>query len=130
MASKNKKRKAKNSYLINGADKIDGKMKRILYFTKRQRVKNNRIEMEQIPKAAKWRNIKMNIDLSRFKVIHGERVVRALSLLHMEISDIPYHTAEIMKPKFIDVLIINSDGNLEIIHDEAWTFQFVPFLGE
>ncbi len=46
MASKNKKRKAKNSYLINGADKIDGKMKRILYFTKRQRVKNNRIEME------------------------------------------------------------------------------------
>ena len=29
----------------------------------------------------------MNIDLSRFKVIHGERVVRALSLLHMEISD-------------------------------------------
>ena len=46
MASKNKKRKAKNSYLINGADKIDGKMKRILYFTKRRRVKNNRIEME------------------------------------------------------------------------------------
>ena len=37
MASENKKRKAKNSYLISGADKLDGKMKRIMYYTKRQR---------------------------------------------------------------------------------------------
>lgn len=40
MASENKKRKAKNSYLHNGADKIDGKLKRVMYFTKRQRNKN------------------------------------------------------------------------------------------
>lgn len=40
MASENKKRKAKNSYLYNGADKIDGKLKRVMYFTKRQRNKN------------------------------------------------------------------------------------------
>lgn len=46
MASENKKRKARNSYLYNGADKIDGKMKRIFYFTKRQRIKNKRIEIE------------------------------------------------------------------------------------
>lgn len=46
MASENKKRKAKNSYLLNGADKIDGKMKRIMYFTKRQRAKNNQINHE------------------------------------------------------------------------------------
>ena len=39
MASENKKRKAKNSYLYNGADKCDIKMKRIMYFTKRQRNK-------------------------------------------------------------------------------------------
>ena len=37
MASENKKRKAKNRYLISGADKLDGKMKRIMYYTKRQR---------------------------------------------------------------------------------------------
>lgn len=37
MASENKKRKAKNSYLYNGADKIDGKLKRNMYFTKRER---------------------------------------------------------------------------------------------
>lgn len=40
MASENKKRKAKNSYLYNGADKIGGNLKREMYFTKRQRKKN------------------------------------------------------------------------------------------
>lgn len=39
MASENKKKKAKNSYLYNGGDKEDCKMKRIMYFTKRQRNK-------------------------------------------------------------------------------------------
>lgn len=42
MASKNKKRKAKNSYLTNGFDKHDGKWKRNAYFTKRQRNKNKK----------------------------------------------------------------------------------------
>lgn len=37
MASQNKKNKARNSYLYNGGDKSDMKMKRIMYFTKRQR---------------------------------------------------------------------------------------------
>lgn len=40
MASKNKKNKAKNSYLYNGADKLDGRLKKVMYFTKRQRNKN------------------------------------------------------------------------------------------
>lgn len=40
MASENKKHKAKNSYLNNGGDKLDDKMKRIMYFTKRQRNHN------------------------------------------------------------------------------------------
>lgn len=40
MASKNKKNKAKNSYIHNGGDKQDWIMKRFMYFTKRQRNKN------------------------------------------------------------------------------------------
>ena len=39
IASENKKRKAKNSYLTNGADKSDCKMKRYMYFTKRDRAR-------------------------------------------------------------------------------------------
>jgi len=37
MASNAKKHKAKNSYLENGADKKDLKLKRTMYFTKRNR---------------------------------------------------------------------------------------------
>lgn len=46
MCSENKKRKARNSYLINGGTKIDGKMKRTLYYRKRDRVENKKIELD------------------------------------------------------------------------------------
>ena len=39
MVSQNKKRKAKNSYLSNGGEKLDGQNKRTMYYTKRQRKK-------------------------------------------------------------------------------------------
>lgn len=39
MTSENKKRKAKNSYLYNGGEKYDCKMKKFMYFTKRMRRK-------------------------------------------------------------------------------------------
>ena len=34
----------------------------------------------------------------------------------------------IIKPKTIDVLAINEDGNLVSIMDEAWMFQFLPIV--
>jgi len=43
MTSQNKKKKARNSYFFSGADKTDIKMKRRLYYTKRQR---NKIKSE------------------------------------------------------------------------------------
>lgn len=36
----------------------------------------------------------------------------------------------VLKPKFIDMLAINEDGNIISIHDEAWTFQFIPIVGK
>lgn len=47
MASENKKRKAKNSYIINGGEKEDTKMKRIMYFNKLQRNKNKKIDFDE-----------------------------------------------------------------------------------
>ena len=47
MASQNKKRKAQNSYLSNGGEKLDGKNKRIMYYTKRQRKKLKSIEKQR-----------------------------------------------------------------------------------
>lgn len=45
MASLNKKRKAKNSYITNGWDKKDGKLKRHAYYTKHQRANNKKLEL-------------------------------------------------------------------------------------
>ena len=72
----------------------------------------------------------MDIDLSRFKVIHGDKVMNAVSLIGVEMGEIDdfEHRDITVKPKLIDVLAINEDGNLVSIMDEAWTFQFLPIV--
>lgn len=45
MASQAKKKKAKNSYIIDGAEKVRiGRLKRIFYYDKVQRLKNKKVE--------------------------------------------------------------------------------------
>ena len=46
MVYENKKRKARNSYLYNGGEKLDGNMKRIMYYTKRQRKRLKEMESD------------------------------------------------------------------------------------
>ena len=67
----------------------------------------------------------MNIDLSRFKVVCGEKVLNAVALLDAEICDIGNESRRI---KFITLLVINADGNLRVIRGEAWQFQFIPII--
>lgn len=72
----------------------------------------------------------MGIDLSRFKVIHGNKVLNAIALMEVHMpDDMQWDKREIVeKPKFIDVLAINEDGSIVSIRDEAWTFQFIPIV--
>lgn len=73
----------------------------------------------------------MEINLSRFKVVHSEKVLNAVALVEVCFGDRSFDEQEtIEKPKFIDVLAINEDGNIVLIHDEAWTFQFVPIIAK
>lgn len=69
-------------------------------------------------------------DLSRFKVIHGGKVLNAVALESVKMpEEINWDDREtIVKPKLMDVLAINEDGNLVSIMDEAWTFQFLPIV--
>ena len=46
MASENKKRKGKNGHLYGLGLKSDKKVKRLLFFTKRDRKRNNQIRKE------------------------------------------------------------------------------------
>lgn len=74
----------------------------------------------------------MGIDLSRFKVVHGDKVFNAIALMEVHMPENVERDKRdiVLKPKFIDVLAINEDGNIISIHDEAWTFQFIPIVGK
>ncbi len=76
------------------------------------------------------RGMFVGADLSRFKVVYGDKVLRALTLAGIEISDDVTPEDSVKVPKFIEVIVINSDGNIEILRDETWRFQFIPILGE
>lgn len=70
----------------------------------------------------------MGIDLSRFKVVYGEKVLKAISLQEVVFDENVAWDAIRKKPKFIEILVINEDGNIEALRDESWMFQFVPIL--
>lgn len=72
----------------------------------------------------------MGIDISRFKVIHGDKVLNAIALMDVRLPDgVSWDDrVTIIKPKTIEILAINEDGNVVSIMDEAWTFQFIPIV--
>lgn len=72
----------------------------------------------------------MWINLSGFKVVHGEKVLRALALINIVFGDEFFpRKCDITKPQFLEILVLNEDGNVVSIYDEAWKFQFVPIVG-
>lgn len=76
----------------------------------------------------------MNIDLSRFKVVYGEKVLNAICLqdVHYKGNEwpSPENCNSICKPQFLHILAINEDGNIVSFCDEAWRFQFLPIVNK
>lgn len=72
----------------------------------------------------------MRIDISRFKVVYGDKVLNALALINIRMpDDMNWENRDIIvKPKVIEVMAINEDGNIISIMDEAWCFQFLPII--
>lgn len=71
------------------------------------------------------------ISLSGFKVVHGDKVLNALAIMEWQMKEDFYNgekRPEIAKPKFLEIMAINEDGNIIIIHDESWRFQFLPIV--
>jgi hypothetical protein len=73
----------------------------------------------------------MNTDLSRFKVIYGERVLKTVALSEVEHkADFDYRSVGYRSFSMLTVLVIDDNGNLKAIRDEAWRFQFIPIITE
>ena len=73
----------------------------------------------------------MGISLKGLKVIYKETVLNAVALLELEYPEgVCFDTTGYRKLKFLTVLVIDTNGNLKTICDEAWMFQFVPIVTE
>ena len=71
----------------------------------------------------------MPTELSGFKVVYKERVLRAVCLEAIDFGkDFPPEIGKVDVPKFITIIAINEDGNIVSIRDEAWMFQFIPVI--
>ena len=68
----------------------------------------------------------MGVDVSRFKVIYGEKIFRAIAIMNMYMPKVQTYT--IAQPNFLHILAINEEGNIVSINDEAWKFQFLPVI--
>lgn len=72
----------------------------------------------------------MIAELNGFKVVYRERVLRAIALMGWNPGDEPqWEVGKTTKPKVIEILAVNEDGNIVSIVDEAWMFQFIPVIG-
>ena len=67
------------------------------------------------------------ISLSGYKVVYQEKVLNALSMGYVEFDE-EHGKKVIDKPTFIEILVINSDGQIQSIRDASWKFQFLPII--
>ena len=72
----------------------------------------------------------MGIDLSRFKVVYDSKVLNAVALMEVRMPEgMSWDDRKtVEKPRILEVLAINEDGNIVSIMDEAWMFQFLPVI--
>lgn len=65
----------------------------------------------------------MPINMTDYKMILHDRVYNVLQIM----LTFGESKGETTPPpvKFIDAVYIDEDGNIKIVHDEAWCFQFV-----
>ena len=78
----------------------------------------------------------MGPDLTKYKVVYNDKVLRALCLEMVDYGPSPSiypgikpdGSATVVKPYALTVLVINEDGNLVAISDKAKYFQFIPVI--
>ena len=66
-----------------------------------------------------------SMDVRGYKLLYNEQVWNPIEF-NMEFdASCDGERPTIDKPMFLSVTVLNSDGNVRVIYDEAWRFQFV-----
>ena len=68
------------------------------------------------------------INLRGMRVVYSERVYRALAIAGYAVNERREREPQNGRTQIehMAVMVINEDGNVVIIDDEAWMFQFLP----
>lgn len=65
----------------------------------------------------------MGVDLTGYKVLYKNHVYQALKVDLMNINGKPEEVG-IMKPEFLNVTVIDGNGEIRVLQDEAESFNF------
>lgn len=69
------------------------------------------------------------MELSRYKVVYKDQVIRALAVTEIRFNEAyPSPENPAVKPAWVTVMVINTDGVLEALTGKAEEFQFIPVL--
>lgn len=66
----------------------------------------------------------MGFDMRGFKMIYKERVYNIV-WAEAIFTDKKYGEIGMQKPEFIEIFIVNEDGELCVLYDKATEFQFI-----
>jgi hypothetical protein len=66
----------------------------------------------------------MGIDMSNYKMIYKDQVYNVVGIIP-GFSNVDFSINGIKKPSTLEATIIDEDGEIKIIRDEAWMFKFV-----
>jgi len=64
------------------------------------------------------------INISGYDVIYNEMVYKCVDM-NLTFGELVKEPKIIEKPKFLDVVCINQDGEAIVIHDETFMFRFI-----
>ncbi|MBZ9635609.1 hypothetical protein [Clostridium sp. FP1] len=68
----------------------------------------------------------MGIDISNYKMIYNDQVFNVVGIIPtIDYLEETNRTNKKCKVKFIEASVINENGELQIINDEAFMFKFV-----
>lgn len=69
------------------------------------------------------------VNLNNFEVIYEKKVLRALQILRIDFDGKEINEKDtVLKPKFLEVGVLDENNNFIIIRDETWRFRFLPIV--
>lgn len=74
-------------------------------------------------------------DISRYKLVYNDKVWKPIAIISFNPKppfdrfDSSVDAGPIAEMDYLEVMVLNEDGNIITISDEGWKFQFIQIVG-